>query len=266
MEPADTGDGRAPRKARGRGEESHGARVALYTDQAFLAEGLGFAFRSRSGFHLAASCACLSDAVAFVRDHGADILLLDLTEEVTVAALHAVRRIDPRCRMVLWTSSITQELAYQAMEAGVRGILRKSTPPERFLNALEAVREGDLWFEREVLQSLIGAKRTALTNREGQLVNLLSQGLKNKEIAWTLQISEGTVKVYLSRLFKKLGVSDRFELALYGLRNMQNGFANRPDRHSAAAPDPARNGVMALHSILIEAEEERETPALVNRQ
>jgi DNA-binding CsgD family transcriptional regulator len=60
----------------------------------------------------------------------------------------------------------------------------------------------------------------ALSRREGELVSLLSQGLKNKEIASQLSIGEGTVKVYLSELFEKVGVKDRFELALYGLKNL----------------------------------------------
>ena len=69
----------------------------------------------------------------------------------------------------------------------------------------------------------MSARRYALTRREGQLVTLLSQGLKNKEITTALGISEGTVKVCLSRLFQKLGVKDRFELALYGLKNLTPG-------------------------------------------
>ena len=59
-----------------------------------------------------------------------------------------------------------------------------------------------------------------LSRREGQLITLLSQGLKNKEIAFTLKITEGTVKVYLSHLFQKVGVKDRFELAVFGLNNL----------------------------------------------
>jgi DNA-binding CsgD family transcriptional regulator len=70
------------------------------------------------------------------------------------------------------------------------------------------------------------ARRYSLTRREGQLVTLLAQGLKNKEIATSLNISEGTVKVYLSRLFQKLGVKDRFELALYGLKNLAPGASS----------------------------------------
>src|SRR5208283_3565117 len=75
-------------------------------------------------------------------------------------------------------------------------------------------------FDKTLTASFLSAKMIALTKREGQLVTLLSQGLKNKEIATALSISEGTVKVYMSRLFQKLGVKDRFELALYGLKNL----------------------------------------------
>jgi DNA-binding CsgD family transcriptional regulator len=85
------------------------------------------------------------------------------------------------------------------------------------------VNEGELWFEKALTDSIMSARRYSLTRREGQLVSLLSQGLKNKEIATALNISEGTVKVYLSRLFQKLGVKDRFELALYGLKNLTPG-------------------------------------------
>jgi DNA-binding CsgD family transcriptional regulator len=87
------------------------------------------------------------------------------------------------------------------------------------------VAEGGLWFEEALKASFTTMRTISLTRRESQLVSLLSQGLKNKEIAATLFISEGTVKVYLSRLFQKLGVKDRFELALFGLKNMPSGEA-----------------------------------------
>ena len=115
------------------------------------------------------------------------------------------------------------ELALQAMSLGVRGILRKTLPTETLLRCLTRVNEGELWFEKSLTDSIMSARRYSLTRREGQLVSLLSQGLKNKEIATALTISEGTVKVYLSRLFQKLGVKDRFELALYGLKNLTPG-------------------------------------------
>ena len=66
---------------------------------------------------------------------------------------------------------------------------------------------GELWFEKALTDSFLCARRVALTQREGQLVSLLSQGLKNKEIATTLMISEGTVKVYLSRVCSRRSAS-----------------------------------------------------------
>ena len=120
-------------------------------------------------------------------------------------------------------NSISTELAFQAMGLGVRGILRKTLPTELQVKCLQKVQAGELWFEKALTDSFLCARRVALTQREGQLVSLLSQGLKNKEIATTLMISEGTVKVYLSRLFQKVGVKDRFELALFGLKNLTTG-------------------------------------------
>jgi DNA-binding NarL/FixJ family response regulator len=242
-------------------DENNAVQVLLYSDQTFLAEGLAFAFSSRPAFQLAASSGSISDVAEIVRDRTVDIGLIELTEEVTVPALLAIRRANPHCRLVLWTSTISRELAFQAMELGVRGIMPRSTPIERFFTALQTVHEGELWFERDMLESFLHGKRVVLTRREGQLVSLLSQGLKNKEVAWTLQISEGTVKVYLSRLFKKLGVADRFELALFGLKNMQSGYASSVERGNAALPsDKTAPGLMALHSVLIGEREARTLP------
>jgi DNA-binding NarL/FixJ family response regulator len=232
--------------------EKHVVQVLLCSDQTFLAEGLALAFGSRPGFQLAASCNSISDAARIVLERTVDVGLIELTEEVTIPALLAIRRSSLHCRLVLWTSTISQELAFQAMESGVRGIVSRSMPVERFLAALRAIYEGELWFEGEMLDNFLHGKRVLLTRRESQLVTVLSQGLKNKEIAWTLQISEGTVKVYLSRLFKKLGVADRFELALFGLRNMQSGYASCAERdHATLAADGMTAGLASLHSVLV---------------
>jgi DNA-binding NarL/FixJ family response regulator len=231
---------------------ANATQIVLYTDQSFLAEGLAFVLSRQPGIELAASHTSIDETIAYARDHSIDILLLDLTEEVTISALHAIRRGNPSCRMVFWAGTIGTEFAYQAVEAGVCGILRKSLPPKKFMEALESLRQGEFCFDKDVLEGLITGVRVALSHREGQLVNLLSQGLKNKEIAWTLRISEGTVKVYLSRLFRKLGVGDRFELALYGLRAMQVGYANQPTPQGPSgvhgAPVP-----LAIRSLLVDA-------------
>jgi DNA-binding NarL/FixJ family response regulator len=195
-------------------------RVLLYSDQPILATGLQSVLRAAGGFDLVSVCANVSDLAERVSAEQSDIALLDLTTDITFGVLSDLRRSVISCKIVLWVNSISTELAFQAMGLGIRGILRKTLPTELQIKCLQKVHYGELWFEKALTDSFLSARRVALTQREGQLVSLLSQGLKNKEIATALMISEGTVKVYLSRLFQKVGVKDRFELALFGLKNL----------------------------------------------
>ena len=100
-----------------------------------------------------------------------------------------------------------------------------------FLKCGEAVLAGHAWVPPFFAsQAALDSRRCRLSPREGQLINLVSQGLRNKEIAWELKITEGTVRAYLSRLFDKLGVSDRYELALLGLRHFAQGACGPASR------------------------------------
>jgi DNA-binding NarL/FixJ family response regulator len=212
------------------------ASLLLCTDEAILAEGLNRVLSAAGGLDLVAWCPRVESLRELLEQHHPDLLLVDLTSEVTFAVLSSLHEIACEARIVLWVHSISTELAMQAMSLGVRGILRKTLPVETLIRCLQRVNEGELWFEKALTDSLMTARRYTLTRREGQLVTLLTQGLKNKEIATELHISEGTVKVYMSRLFQKLDVKDRFELALYGLRNLAHGVSH--SEHGADAPKP----------------------------
>ena len=207
-------------------------RLLLYTDEPILASGLEMVLAQADGYRLSGICRSPSSLLEQAMVERPDVLLLDLTPDLSFGTLLDVQRQVPTGRLVLWVRSISTELAYQAIEHGVRGILRKTHPPDVLLKCLQMVAEGGLWFEEALKASFTTMRTISLTRRESQLVSLLSQGLKNKEIATTLFISEGTVKVYLSRLFQKLGVKDRFELALFGLKNMPSGEA------TVEAPQP----------------------------
>jgi DNA-binding NarL/FixJ family response regulator len=198
-------------------------RILLYSDEPILAKGLEAVLRQVEGFDLLPNCTSVSSLVELMAQTSPDLVLMDLTPEITFAVLSEMKHHLMSCRIVLWVNSISTELAFQAMGLGVRGILRKTLPTDLQVKCLQKVQAGELWFEKALTDSFLCARRVALTQREGQLVSLLSQGLKNKEIATTLMISEGTVKVYLSRLFQKVGVKDRFELALFGLKNLTTG-------------------------------------------
>lgn len=231
------------------------SRVLLFADEPVLAQGFQAVLSPAGGFESAAVCHSAVELAQRVSEGAApDVLLIDLTPEVTFGLLTQLRRELPDCRIVLWVRTISTELAYQAMELGIRGILRKTLPAELLIKCLTKVAEGELWFDKGLTASFLSAKMVTLTRRESQLVSLLSQGLKNKEIASTLSITEGTVKVYLSRLFQKVGAKDRFELALYGLRNLQNVTCELAGLGATGEADGARSGagVQGLRSLMVQ--------------
>jgi DNA-binding NarL/FixJ family response regulator len=221
-------------------------KILLYSDEPILAKGLESILHQVEGFQLLPTCGKIADVVDCISQTAPDLVLMDLTPEVTFAVLNELKHFMSSTRLVLWVNSISTELAFQAMGLGVRGILRKTLPMDLQLKCLQKVGAGELWFEKALTDSFLCARRVAISRREGQLVTLLSQGLKNKEIATALKISEGTVKVYLSRLFQKVGVKDRFELALFGLKNLTTG------QLPTYGPGESHKEIPGLRSIVLD--------------
>ena len=182
-----------------------------------------------------------------VRSLKPDVVLLAVDTSVDWGLLNQLREC-PEAKVVLWLHEITPELAYQAIECGVRGILRKSLAPEMIVKCVRKVQEGELWFEKALTQTFLSGRTVKVSKREGELITLVTQGLKNKEIATVMGITEGTVKVYLSRLFGKIGARDRFELALIGLRNAPSGMdiASAPLRTLTGIAAGPREPAIAL--------------------
>ena len=188
-----------------------------------MAAGLSSLLRTADGFELAAVCQGMSELRAAVAAVAPQIVLMDFTSELPPGVLGQLDASLLRISVVLWVYQIPAEMALHAMSLGVRGILRSTLPPKMVLRCLEKVQQGELWFENALVDDYFDVRKSGLSGREVQLIRLLAMGLKNKEIAGSLSITEGTVKVYLSRLFQKLGVKDRFELALFGLKNPADG-------------------------------------------
>jgi DNA-binding NarL/FixJ family response regulator len=127
----------------------------------------------------------------------------------------------PHPCIVLWVDRIAPGFAREALQCGVRGILRKDSDAASYAECLEKVAAGRIWLERELADALLTARTLRLSPRERQLIGLLTQGLRNKEIAGRMNITEGTTKAYLSRLFEKTGAGDRLELAVYAMKNLE---------------------------------------------
>jgi DNA-binding NarL/FixJ family response regulator len=159
----------------------------------------------------------LSERLLEARPH---VVLLNWNPDLSLTAVARVCGNPPPCPIILVARNPSPELVYQAQEAGFSGMLDSRCSREEILSTLERCERDDFAFDYPEGMELHPARAVHLSPREGQLVRLLTQGLKNKEIATCLGITEGTVKFYLSHLFKKVGAKDRFELALFGLKNM----------------------------------------------
>jgi two-component system, NarL family, nitrate/nitrite response regulator NarL len=123
--------------------------------------------------------------------------------------------------VIVWGMSITEAEALRFLQVGAKGILRKSADTGTVLNCLRAVAQGRSWMQDSVFRdaaALDAHIRTDLTPREHQVMELVEQGFKNREIAQELGIRPGTVKIHLKHIFEKTGVRGRHGLALNGLR------------------------------------------------
>jgi DNA-binding NarL/FixJ family response regulator len=206
-------------------ESDNRIRIALYTQQPFVAQGLAAVFLTHADLELAACRDSLSGTLDCLKSTRPDVLLVHVISGISLSDLREIRSAGSRCQIVLWGQELAGEFAFQAMQLGVRGILPGNTSIDDFLAALRKVHRGVLCFESDLLESVLSQKRVALTPRQGQIVSLVAQGFKNKEIAFSLGITEGTVKVYWYKLFKKLGMNDRLDMALYGRKNLFGGQA-----------------------------------------
>jgi two-component system nitrate/nitrite response regulator NarL len=152
-----------------------------------------------------------------------DILLVDLEmpEAGGMEVIRTLRTRDAAPRIVILTAAIDDSSLMEARALAVEGIVLKNSDPAYLLKCLDAVRAGRTWVDPEVkaraaeLEVIFaGATRQALAPRERQLIRFVRRGLRNREIAKELGVTEGTVKVYLHAVFEKLGVNSRTELAI----------------------------------------------------
>lgn len=218
-------------------KHKNGIRILLYTRHPFVAAGVGSVLSGSAGFELAGCCGTLPAIRDRLRSDPPEIVLLHLASRISLAELGQLWPAAGCSRVVLWGDAIEGEFAFQAMLLGARAIFPSHTPVEALLSGLRNVQAGVLCFEKQLMDEVLHRKRVTLTKREGQIISLVAQGLKNKAIGYTLGITEGTVKVYLYKLFRKLGVNDRLDMALYGLKYLFTG---------EAGPDVAPGGPPAM--------------------
>ncbi len=135
--------------------------------------------------------------------------------------LHRLAASGVKTAPVVWGVGVSESEALRLLQAGARGVLRRTSEPETLVTCLRAVTSGNTWMEDGIfgdLEKLGSPRRSELTPREHEVAELVEQGLRNRDIARNLGIQTGTVKIHLKHIFEKTGVRGRYGLALSGLR------------------------------------------------
>ncbi|WP_088306603.1 response regulator [Novosphingobium sp. B 225] len=202
------------------------ARILIVDDHAFFRRGLEAALVSR-GHQIVGSIAAGEDALEALSTVETDMILLDLKMRSLdgVAVLQAMRARQDTRPVIVLTAQLTDEALVGLMRSSVNGIVFKHCSEERLFEAIEAVSKGLRFVDGSLVDKAfaLNAKGSslragaALSQREQQVADLAVLGLRNKEIADRLKMSEAMVKLYLHKVFQKLGASNRTELA--ALRN-----------------------------------------------
>jgi two-component system nitrate/nitrite response regulator NarL len=201
--------------------------VSVCDTQPVTAEGIRTLLNDMSGLRFDKGTDSLARARDILRDSAPSVLMLDKAFGIQIVLewLASIRSgtvdLTANTAIVIWGASITEAEALRFLQAGARGILRKTAEMPVILACLRTVASGRSWMEESVFGELGRGERyprSELTAREQQVLELVEQGFKNKEIALDLGIRPGTVKIHLKHIFEKTGVRGRYGLALNGLK------------------------------------------------
>jgi DNA-binding NarL/FixJ family response regulator len=210
-------------------KEAPGA-ISICDTQPVTSEGVRTLLSGAVDLQFAQAGDSLEQAGRWLRASGEeapDVLILDKAFGMQtlldwMAEWKASPEYSARTGLVVWGVSVTEAEALRFLQAGARGILRKTAGVASLLACLRTVAAGRSWMEDCVFRDQSRSDRyprSELTSREQQVLELVEQGCKNKDIASELGIRPGTVKIHLKHIFEKTGVRGRYGLALNGLRD-----------------------------------------------
>jgi len=196
--------------------------VAIVEDNAVMRKTFRQWIDAAPGFRCVFACATAEEALAELPRLKPDVILMDvhLPGASGIACTARLKEELPEAQVIILTVYRNQELIFQALQAGALGYLLKRSSPEELLRAIAEVRSGGAPMTSEIARMVVEAfqKKPAsvgsgdsLTNRESEILALLSEGLRNKEIADRVNISYDTVRAHLRHIYEKLHVRGRTE-------------------------------------------------------
>jgi two-component system nitrate/nitrite response regulator NarL len=221
-------------------------RILIADDHPIVRDGLRKLLSLEDDFEVIGEASDGREVLDKVQELDPDVLLLDLRMPNLdgLSTLQALVQLNKRTRVIILTASEDKNEFVQAMKLGCSGIVLKQTAPDLIVKSIRKVYGGEIWLDSHTTAAVMRQfaapgelgggtgsgktrERSPLSTREREIVQLVAQGYKNKEMAEKMFISEQTVKNHLHNIFDKLGVSDRLELALYAIHK---GLHINPER------------------------------------
>jgi DNA-binding NarL/FixJ family response regulator len=207
-------------------------RVIVADTQAIFRAGLRKIFALEDDIRVVGQAESLEQTVTAIQKFSADILILEAAlAPIPADAVTDLLRQNTSCRLVVVLQEPDQEMTLDLFRRGAHGIVSREVEPEMLIECLRKVAQGETWLESRAVAWVMQAYRTqglrppgsrpkvSLTPKESLIVSCVTQGMKNKEIALRVGTTEQVVKNYLRKVYDKLGVADRLELALYCLNH-----------------------------------------------
>lgn len=223
------------------GAERAKIRIVVADDHPIFRDGLCKLLALEEDFQVVAQAQDGRQVLEVLQQFEPDILLLDLKMPGLdgLATLQRLQSMKNKTKVIVLTASEDKNEFIQAMKFGTSGIVLKQTATELLIKSIRKVNAGEIWLDSHTTAAVMrqfaaaeeappapapARERPPLSQREREIVALVAQGFKNKEMAEKMFISEQTVKNHLHNIFDKLGVSDRLELALYAIHhNLHTG-------------------------------------------
>ena len=206
-------------------------QLAICDDHPIVLAGLESLFRLEPDFQVVARCVNGEEALAAVRQHNPDILVLDLhiPRGNGLEILRVIRSEKLPTKVVMLTAELEEDEIVEALRLGVRGVVLKELAPQLLVECIRKVQAGEQWLDKQLsnwaLEALLRRESTGragsgpLSPREIEIVRMVVGGLRNRELAERLGVSEGTIKIHLHNIYKKLKVHSRLELVLHAQAN-----------------------------------------------
>ena len=208
-------------------------RVLVADDHAVFREGLVALLSNTPDIRVVGEVERADDLRPAISAHPQDVLLLDLKMDRVVT--EEIRDLAKMVKIVVLTGSERDEDVVLALRLGARAVVHKTQAAEKVKDAIRAVAEGRIWIPEDSRERLASRSETGgaehLTPRECEIARHVAVGLRNSEIARKLSIAEGTVKIHINSIFKKINTRDRVELTLYAINTGLVSVADtRPGR------------------------------------